>query len=97
MRGHRVELSEKAHSDVLLGVELLLFGQRHLDARENEEHPEHVDEPMKALEQTHPCEDENKAHKRRPYDAPEQHTVLVPRRHLEIGENKNEDKNIVNA
>ena len=52
---------------------------------------------MEALEQTHPGEDEDKAHKSRANDAPKEHTVLVLRRHLEIGENKNEDKNIVNA
>jgi hypothetical protein len=71
MRGHRVEFPEKAHRDVPLGFELLLFRQRHLDARENEERAEHVDEPVKALEQAHSGQDEDKAHKRRAHDAPE--------------------------
>ena len=52
---------------------------------------------METLEQTHPSEDEDKTHGCGSENAPKKHPVLVLSWDLEVGENQNEDKNIVDT
>ena len=61
-------------------VDVLVVGEHHPPGGEQQERPEHVEDPVEALDQGDAGEDEDRPHHERPEDAPEQHPVLVLRR-----------------
>src|SRR5450631_632807 len=71
--------------------------EKQLDAAVHQERAEYVDDPVEFLDQADAGRDKDSAHDERPQDSPEQHLVLVERRHLEETENQEEDKKIVYA
>src|SRR5690606_10582322 len=95
----REKPSEQPHGEIVLRIDIDLFlaRQRHLDAGVDQEGAENVENPMKAGDDADTDEDEHRAHDHRADDAPEQHAVLIARRHLEIGEDENENENVVDA
>ena len=58
---------------------------------------EDVDDPLEACEQRRAQPDEQAAHHQRAEDPPEQHPVLVLRRHGEVLEDQHDDEDVVDA
>src|SRR5450755_583125 len=71
--------------------------KKQLDAAVHEECAEDVDDPVESLDEAYAGRDENCAHDERAQDSPEQHFVLMDRRHLEETKNQQEDEKVVNA
>lgn len=97
--GHGKEAAEEAHGEVVVGIDInfLLARQRHLDAGVDEKGPEDVEHPVEAIDHADPDENEDGPHDHGPNDAPEEHAMLVFGRDLEVGENENEDEDVVHA
>jgi hypothetical protein len=81
----------------LLQVGRLVALSQELHPCEDEERAEDIDEPVEAREHRAAREDHDGAHDQRPQDAPEQHAVLVERRHLERREDDDEHEDVVDA
>ena len=94
----REEAAEEADGGVVLGVDLGVFaGQGHLHTGVDEKGAEDVEHPVKARDDAHSDQNKDRAHDDRADDAPEEHAVLVFRRDLEVGEDQNEDEDVVDA
>ncbi len=95
---NRHEPAEEADERVAVRVDLLLvLLGRHAHTGVDQEGAEDIDDPLKALDQGRTNQDHPAAHDQGADDAPEQHTVLVGRRHAEVREQQDEDENIVDA
>ena len=68
-----------------------------LDARCDEHHAEHEEQPPELLDERGAGEDEHGAHRQRAEDAPEQHPVLVARRDRERREDHRPHEDVVDA
>ena len=78
-------------------MHLLVLLKRHLEPAHHQHRAEQVDNPVKPLHQRHARRDEHRPHHQRAKDAPEQHFVLILRGHLEVGEDQEEDEQVVHA
>ena len=78
-------------------MHFLVLLEGHLEAADDEHRAEDVDDPVEFFEQGDARADEHRAHDQRPNDAPEQHLVLILRGHFEVGEDEEEDEEIVHA
>ena len=78
-------------------VRLVVDGHEHLDAGDDEEGAEDVDDPVEGGENGRPRQDERRAHYEGTQHAPEQHRVLRPFRHLEMCEDEHEHEDVVDA
>jgi len=97
VRGNRHELSEASHDGVLFGVDLLVFQPQHFHAGEGEEDAEDEDHPAEGLQERGASSDEDGAEDERADDAPEEDSVLVLRGDIEVAEDHEEDKDVVDA
>ena len=92
--GH--EAPHQAHRDVLVVVDLLgLVVAGDLPRRVEQEHAEHVEDPVEALDQLDAGEDEDGAQHERAEDAPEQHAELVLLGHGEEREDHGPHEDVV--
>ena len=78
-------------------MDFLLALHDHLDAGEDQERAEDVDDPGELGDERRAQGDHDGPHDERAEDAPEQHLVLIHRRHREVGEQQREDKDVVHA
>ena len=78
-------------------IDVLVVGEHHTRRGEQQERPEHVEDPVEPLDQGDAGEDEDRPHHEGPEDAPEQHPVLVLRRHLEVAHDQRPDEDVVDA
>ena len=97
VRRDRHEPLEPLHHRIALGMNLLLALHDHLDAGEDQEAAEHVDDPRELGDKRRARYDHDGPHDQRAEDAPEQHLVLIQRRHGEIGEQQREHEHVVHA
>ena len=96
--GDGEEAAEEPHGGVVLGVDVGVFaGEGHLDAGVDEERAEDVEDPVKARDDAHADQNEDRAHHDGADDAPEEHAVLEARLDLEVGEDENEHEDVVHA
>ena len=93
--GDRQEAPDQPHDEVLLRRDLFVPGEQEADPGDDQERPEQVDQPVEAPEQRGAGEDERRAQHEGAEDAPEQHPVLQLLRHLEVGEDDQEDEQVV--
>ena len=89
--------AHELHDRILVALELLVLLQRHAHAGDDEQRAEDVDDPLEPREQRRAEPDEQAAHDERAEDAPEQHAVLVLRRHGEVLEDQHDDEDVVDA
>jgi hypothetical protein len=75
----------------------VLLVTEELDAGEDEESAEDVDAPVERPQQHARARDEPRAHEQRADDAPEQHAMLICRRHCESREDQQEHEDVVDA
>jgi hypothetical protein len=80
---------------IALQVGLLAGGPPHLDAGEDQERAEQVEDPVELRDQPGAEEDHRRAQQQRAEDADHQHPLLELRRHGEIGEQHQEDEDVV--
>ena len=82
---------------IFLRMNLFVFLKRHLDARENQERPKDIDDPVKLLNQRNPGGDKNSTHDECAENSPEQNLMLAKRRHPEVAEDQQEYENVIYA
>src|SRR5690606_37260272 len=82
---------------ILLRLDFRVSTGQHAKSRENQKTTKDIDQPMTAVDQLDAGEDKQNPHHQRTQDAPEQHLVLVFVRHLEVREDHDDDKYVVNA
>ena len=80
---------------IRLEVGLLPGGQPHLDAGEDQERAEHVQDPVELRDQPGADQDHDGAQHERAEDAEHQHALLVLRRHREVREHQQEHEDVV--
>ena len=97
LAGERHEALEGPHDRVRLGVDLRLSAAEDLEAGVEQEGAEDEDQPCEAGDQRRAHADEQAAGDQGAEDAPEQHPVLVLRRHGEVVEDDDEDEEVVEA
>src|SRR3954471_23514939 len=87
-----IKPAEEPDGEIMIGIDVdfRTSGKRHLDSGINQKRAEDIEHPVKAGDDAHSHENEERAHRDRPDDAPEQHAVLITRRDLEIGKNEDE-------
>ena len=73
----------------------LLFGENHFDAGIDQEQTEEIEDPLEPIDQTDPGKDHETAHNQRPYNAPEQHAMLILGRDAKIAEDERDHKDVV--
>jgi hypothetical protein len=78
-------------------LDLHLLRAEQLGPGVEQEGAEDVGDPLEPPDQRDPGADERDAHRQRPHNPPEQHLVLVLRRHLEVAEDQQEDEQVVHA
>lgn len=94
---NRNDFLEKLHYQAIDRVELFLFLESKLDAREDEERAEYIDDPIEFLDECDAYDDEDRPHDERAENSPEQHFVLIFLRDLEILKNKVKHEDVVDA
>ena len=82
---------------IRIHIDFILARQRHLDAGVNEEGTEDVENPVETVDHTHADENKSCAHDDRANDSPEEHAVLEFGSNFEVGENENEDEDVVHT
>jgi hypothetical protein len=95
--GHGQGAADQPQDRVAVGVDLVVAGAGHLDAREHQEGPEDIDGDMEALQQAGPGGDEAGAEHQRAEHAVEQHSVPVLAGDGEVGEQQGEDEDVVDG
>src|SRR5262249_47687247 len=93
--GDGQEMRHQSHHRVLIRLDIGLFLLEHFQAGINQEAAKNVDNPVEAVEQRGPDKDHRQAHHQRPQHAPEKDAVLVLGGHLEVREDQQEDKEVV--
>jgi hypothetical protein len=91
----RHQPAQELERRVALQVGLLAGGPPHLDAGEQQEGAEQVEDPVELLQQPAAGQDHDRAQHDGADDADHQHPLLVGRRHREVGEDHQEDKDVV--
>jgi hypothetical protein len=71
--------------------------REHLDAGEQQEGAEHIEDPFEALDERDAKRDHGAAQNHGSQDAPEQHPVLVGGGHREVAEQHDEHEDVVHA
>ncbi len=99
MRGEREELPGDPDEQVLVHALALglVMGQGQLDAGEEQESPEEGQQEGETLHRGDARDDEDRAHGDRADDSPEEHAVLQVVRDLEVGEDQDEDEEVVDG
>jgi hypothetical protein len=92
-----IERCGEPHQRALLRVLLPAAVQVELDAGEDQEDAEHVDEPMEAREQRGAREDHQRTQHQRGQDPPEQHAVLGLEGDAEAREDHQEHEDVVDG
>jgi hypothetical protein len=69
----------------------------HFDADEDQEGPKDIDDPVKSLNQRDPGNDEDGSQDNGTENSPEEDLMLIARGDFEVGEDEQEDKDIVHA
>ena len=88
-------LRTSRNARLLLGVDLGLVVAGDLPGRVEQERPEDVEDPVEALDEGHPGEDEDGPQHQGAEDAPEQDAELVLAGHGEEGEDHRPDEDVV--
>ena len=81
----------------LARVDVVVVAEHQLAGGVEQERAEDVEHPVEALDDRHAGEDERRPQDQRPEDAPEQHAVLVLRRHEEVAQDQRPDEHVVDA
>ena len=92
---HREAPGEPAQYRVLVHVRFLAGGPEHLRAGDQQEDAEDVEDPVELRDQRGADEDQDAAQHDRAQHAQDQHPLLRLRRHREIGEQHQEDEDVV--
>ena len=91
------EPAGRPDDEVSVRVGLALLQEEHLDSGQDEEAAEDVDDPRELLDHPRAGGDHRPAQHERPEDPPEQHPVLVERRHGEEREDHADDEDVVHG
>src|SRR5262249_42750102 len=86
---------ELDHRAVLDGDLLVALLEKELDAGEDEEDGEEVENPVEPMDERRPDENEHAPQGNGTEDAEEEHPVLGRLRHAEVGEDNEEDEEVV--
>src|SRR5664279_2403229 len=79
----------------ILRMRLLVPGENHFQAGENQERTERHEQPFEAVDEFDAQPDHQPAHEQRAQDAPEEHAMLVTRRNGKMREDEGDDEDIV--
>ena len=93
----RYESSEEAKDWIPFRTEFFLFLEGHFDADEDQEEPKDIDDPVKSLNQCDPGNDEDGSQDNGTKNSPEEDLMLIEGRDFKVGEDEQEDKDIVHA
>src|SRR5688500_5647472 len=88
------ESRREADDRTIFGLERVVVAE-HLDPGVDQKCPEDVQDPVKALDELDACEDHDHAQDKRHENAPEQYSVSILCRNLEVRKDQQEDKQIV--
>src|SRR4051812_4257825 len=95
IRRHRKEPLGHSRDDIVGWIALLGFDEEHLHARDDEKSAEEEEDPVIAMDQLRAEPDHHAAHEQRAENSPEEHPMLIDRRHCEEPEDHRDDKNVV--
>src|SRR3989304_1284572 len=93
--GYRHQSAKEPQHGIPFRVNLLALLPGHLDAGQDQEGPEDVNDPMELLDQGNAGGNKDGPHNQRAQDAPEKDLVLVGGRHAKVGEEHQEDENVI--
>ena len=76
---------------------MIIVGEDQLGSCVQQERAEQVQNPVEPFDQRHAGEDEDGSERKRTEDSPEQNSVLVFHRHLEVAQNQRPDEDVVDT
>ena len=76
---------------------MLLLGEEHLDAGEDQEAGKDGEQPVKLGNQPGTDHDHHAPHRDRPENAPEEHPMLIHRRHRQRAEDHRDHEDVVDT
>src|SRR5215467_1875899 len=88
---------EQADNGVLIGLQLFVALQQHLDSRDDQKSSKDVDHPMEVLEQGCPSGNKNGSHDQRTDNPPKKNSVLIDGGGREILKNHEKDEQIIDT
>ncbi len=95
--GHRKKAAHQAHDDALVRIGVLGVEKEHLYRGKDQECGEDVKNPVELRDQLCPDTNHRTAQDQRPKNAPEQHPVLIDRRHREEAEEHRDHEDVIDA
>ena len=97
LRGHRYQAAHESHQRVPVEIGVLDLHEEHPDAGDDQKRAEQIQNPMEPADQRRTDGDHHAAQHDRAEDAPEQHTMLVLRRHAEKRKHRHHHDDVVGA
>src|SRR5215510_13296763 len=88
---------EQMDNGVLIGLQLFIALQQHLDSRDDQKSSKDVDHPMEVLEQGCPSGNKNGSHDQSTDNSPEKNPMLIDGRGREILKNHEKDEQVIDA
>src|SRR5215467_5158678 len=88
---------EQADNGVLIGLQLFIALQQHLDSRDDQKGSKDVDHPMEVFEQGCASDNKNGSHDQRTDNPPKKNSVLIDGGGREILKNHEKDAQIIDA
>jgi hypothetical protein len=88
---------EKEQHPVVFQLHAFLFLEEQLDADVYQEYTENIDDPLKAIDQRHAGEDEDRTHDESADNSPEKNSMLAFGRNLEKFEYQQKNEKIIDA
>src|SRR5262249_47292055 len=94
---HRYQATEELEHRILVRMDLFIFLCGHFDAGQDEQGTEDIENPVQPLQQRNASNNEDGAHHECAKNPPEEDFMLVASWHLEVREDQDEDKDVVDA
>src|SRR5438874_13626734 len=95
--GDRKDPETTSHHPAFPKIARLLFHKKHPPCADQQKRTEEVEDKIEPVHQCDTEDNHDAAHDQRPDDSPDQSAMLSHRRDAEVGEDQNENENVVNA
>ena len=94
---HWDKLATNAQDPALTEFCFIAFAKSHANRGENQESAENIENKVKAIDERNAEPDHDAAHDQRANNSPNEHAMVRDRRHFEIAEDEDEDKDVIDA
>ena len=96
-RRNRKSPETAAHDPALPKILRLLFDEKHPPRADQQKCAEKIEDKIESLHQRDTQDNHHPAHHQRTDDSPDQSAMLGQRGNAEVGEDQNENENVINA